>query len=414
MFDIERWQEIFDTISKNKLRTFLTGLSVASGIFILVILLGIGQGMSNGISSEFESDAANILYIWTGRTSKEHKGMNPGRMITMKNDDYNHIARKYEDELEYKSSIFRLWSGLINYGKESGSFRIEGVYPDYQFLENASMVSGRYLNHNDHQNYEKVVVLGNKVKNDLFKNKEAVGEYVQISDINFKVIGVFSDPGGEREETRVFLPLTTAQRVFSGGNTIRNMSFTLQKQESFEAALAASEVFSAEVESFLKEQHTISPDDNSAVIINNSLENAKRFYDLMDMIRYFFWGVGICTIIAGVVGVSNIMLIIVKERTKEIGVRKALGAQPLSIILMVLHESIFVTTIAGFVGLISSLALLEFVGPLIETNYIANPSIDFGVAVTTVFILVVAGAIAGFFPAWRAARIKPIIALRDE
>ena len=168
------------------------------------------------------------------------------------------------------------------------------------------------------------------------------------------------------------------------------------------------------MEAYLKDKHTIAPDDASAIVVNNSLENAKRFYDLMNMISLFFWGVGICTIVAGVVGVSNIMLIIVKERTKEIGVRKALGAQPLSIIAMVLHESIFVTTIAGFVGLIASLALLEFVGPLIETNYISNPSIDFGVAITTVFILVLAGAIAGFFPAWRAARIKPIIALRDE
>jgi putative ABC transport system permease protein len=152
----------------------------------------------------------------------------------------------------------------------------------------------------------------------------------------------------------------------------------------------------------------------SAVNINNSLENAKRFYDLMDMIKFFFWGVGICTIIAGIVGVSNIMLIIVKERTKEIGIRKALGAEPFSIIVMVLHESIFITTIAGFVGLIFSLALLEFVGPMIETQYITNPSINFTVAISTVFILILAGAIAGFFPAWRAARIKPIVALRDE
>ncbi len=415
MFDIERWQEIFETISKNKLRTFLTGLSVASGIFILVILLGIGQGMSNGISSEFENDAANILYIWTGVTSKEHKGMNPGRMVRMKNEDYNFIAAKYADELEYKSSIFRLWSGLVNYGNESGSYRVEGVYPDYQFLENASMTAGRYVNYSDHQNYEKVVVLGNKVKEDLFKNEvDPIGEYVQISNINFKVIGVFTDPGGESAESRVFLPLSTAQRVFNGRNEIRNMSFTLQKEENFETALAASNKFTGEIETYLKEKHTIAPDDKSAIVVNNSLENIKRFYDLMDMIRWFFWGVGICTIIAGVVGVSNIMLIIVKERTKEIGIRKALGAQPLSIIAMILHESVFVTTIAGFVGLITSLALLEFVGPLIETNYIANPSIDFGVAITTVFILVIAGAVAGFFPAWRAARIKPIIALRDE
>ncbi|UJH90875.1 ABC transporter permease [Antarcticibacterium sp. 1MA-6-2] len=415
MFDIERWQEIFETISKNKLRTFLTGLSVASGIFILVILLGIGQGMRNGISKEFQQDAANILYVWTGITSKEYKGMNPGRMITLKNDDYNYATSKFEDELEYRSSIYRIWNGIVNFGNESGSYRVEGVWPDYQFLENASMTEGRYINYKDNDNFEKVVVIGNKVKNDLFKDAEnAVGEYVQISDINFKVIGVFTDPGGEREESRVFLPISTSQRVFNGANTIRNMAFTLQPEESFEEALAASEKFSADLESTIKERHSIAPDDTSAMTINNSLENAKRFYDLMDMIKYFFWGVGICTIIAGVVGVSNIMLIIVKERTREIGVRKALGAQPLSIIVMVLQESIFVTTIAGFIGLITSLALLEFAGPFIETQYISNPSIDFGIAISTVFILIIAGAIAGFFPAYRAASIKPIIALRDE
>ncbi|MCJ7756737.1 MAG: ABC transporter permease [Gillisia sp.] len=415
MFDVERWQEIFEAISKNKLRTFLTGLSVASGIFILVILLGIGEGMRNGISSEFENDASNILYFWTGRTSKEYKGLNPGRLITMKNDDYNYVTSKYEDELEYKSSIYRIWNGIVNYNKESGSYRVEGVLPDYQFLENAGMVNGRFINYKDHENSEKVVVLGNKVKTDLFKNGEdPMGKYVQISNINFKVIGVFSDPGGEREESRVFLPLSTSQRVFNGGNDIRNLAFTLQKEDNFEDALAASEKFSSELESHLKEKYSIAPDDTRAITINNSLENAKRFYDLMNMIKFFFWGVGICTIIAGIVGVSNIMLIIVKERTREIGIRKALGAEPLSIIVMVLHESIFVTTIAGFTGLIFSLALLEFVGPLIETQYISNPSINFSVAITTVFILIIAGAIAGFFPAWKAARIKPIDALRNE
>lgn len=414
MFDLERWEEIFETISKNKLRTFLTGLSVASGIFILVVLLGIGEGMRNGISSEFEGDASNILYLWTGVTSVEYKGLNPGRRIQLKNEDFDFTAQKYEDDLEYKSSVFRIWNGVLNFKKESGAYRVEGVYPDYQFLENSSMVSGRFINYNDHQNYEKVLVIGKKVKSDLFKDKKAIGQYVQISNINFKVVGVFSDPGGEREEARVFLPLSTAQRVFNGSNNVNNMAFTLEKEESFEKALAASNQFSAELQQFLKNQHTIAPEDNRAITINNSLENAKRFYDLMDMIKYFFWGVGICTIIAGIVGVSNIMLIIVKERTKEIGIRKALGAEPLSIVLMVLHESIFVTAIAGFVGLLGSLALLELVGPMIETQYIANPSVNFNVALSTVFILVIAGAVAGFFPAWRAARIKPIVALRDE
>lgn len=415
MFDLERWQEIFETISKNKLRTFLTGLSVASGIFILVILLGIGEGMQNGIAKEFERDASNMLFVWTNVTSKEYKGLNPGRQITLKNDDYNQTINKYEDQLEYKSSVFRIWSGLVNYKKESGNYRVEGVWPDFQFLENADMTQGRFLNYKDNDNVEKVVVLGNKAKNDLFKNGEdVIGEYVQISNINFKVIGVFSDPGGEREESRVFIPISTAQKVFNGGNNIRNLAFTLPQRENFEQALAESEQFSEELVTYLQEKHSVAPDDTRAITVNNSLENMKRFYDLNKMIKIFFWGVGICTIIAGIVGVSNIMLIIVKERTKEIGIRKALGAQPLSIIGMILHESIFVTTISGFIGLIFSLALLEFVGPLIETEYIANPSVDFNVALTTVFILVLAGAIAGFFPAWRAARIKPIIALRDE
>lgn len=414
MFDLERWEEIFETIRKNKLRTFLTGLSVASGIFILVILLGLGEGMRKGISSEFERDAANILYIWTGTTSVEHKGLNPGRNIRLKNTDFQTPAQKYENELEYKSSVYRIWNGVVTYKKESGSYRVEGVLPDYQFLENSSMTQGRYINYSDHENYEKVVVIGNRVSNDLFKGKDPIGRYLEISGINFKVVGVFTDPGGEREENRVYVPLSTGQRVFNGQNYINNMAFTLEKEEDFDAALAASNKFTSELEQFLKEQHSIAPEDDRAVIINNSLENMKRFYDLINMIKFFFWGVGICTIIAGIVGVSNIMLIIVKERTREIGVRKALGAEPLSIIGMVLHESIFVTAIAGLVGLIGSLALLEFVGPLIETNFIANPSVDFRVALTTVIILIVAGALAGFFPAYRAAKIKPIVALRDE
>ncbi len=414
MFDLERWEEIFETIRKNKLRTFLTGLSVASGIFILVVLLGIGQGMRNGIGVQFEQDAANILYIWTNRTSVEYKGLNPGREIRLKNTDYQTTAQKYIDELEYKSAVYRIWNGVVTFKKESGSYRVEGVLPDYQFLENSTMTEGRYLNYTDHENYEKVAVIGNRVKNDLFKEADPIGKYVEISGINFKVIGVFTDPGGEREENRVYVPLSTGQRVFNGQNYINNMAFTLDKQDNFEAALAASNKFSSELEAFLKEQHSVAPEDDRAININNSLENAKRFYDLMDMIKYFFWGVGICTIIAGIVGVSNIMLIIVKERTREIGVRKALGAEPLSIVGMVLHESIFVTAIAGLVGLIGSLALLELVGPMIETEFITNPSVNFGIALTTVFILVIAGALAGFFPAYRAARIKPIVALRDE
>ena len=414
MFNIERWQEIFEAIRKNKLRTFLTGLSVASGIFILVILLAIGQGMSNGVEKEFQNDATNRISVWTNVTSVEYKGLNPGRIIEMDNRDYELATKKNETNLELKSGVYSRWGQLTTYKNETGSYRVEGVRPDYQFLENETLVAGRYINQGDVAASEKVAIIGNQVYLDLFKDKNALGEYIDIAGIKFKVVGVYSDPGGEREETRIFIPLTTAQRVYNAGDKLRSLAFTLKKQDSYEDALAASEAFSEQLKSDLKAKHSIAPTDERAVNVNNTLENAKRFYDLNNMIRWFFWGVGICTIIAGVVGVSNIMLIIVKERTKEIGVRKAIGAEPWSIIGMILHESIFVTAIAGFVGLIFGLALLQAIGPLIETDYIQNPSVDFSVAITTVFILIVAGAVAGFFPAYRAANIKPIEALRDE
>lgn len=414
MFNIERWQEIFEAIRKNKLRTFLTGLSVASGIFILVILLAIGQGMSNGVSKQFERDATNRISVWTNTTSVQYKGLNPGRNIELDNRDYDMAVNKNSNKLEFKSGVYSRWGQLTTYKKENGSYRIEGVRGDYQFLENASLVAGRFINQSDLNTFEKVAIIGNQVYLDLFKDKNALGEYVDIAGIKFKVVGIYSDPGGEREETRIFIPLTTAQRVYNAGDKLRSLAFTLQKQNNYEDALAASEGFSAQLEADLKSKHTIAPTDERAVNVDNTLENAKKFYDLNNMIRWFFWGVGIFTIIAGIVGVSNIMLIIVKERTKEIGIRKAIGAQPWSIIGMILHESIFVTAIAGFVGLIFSLFLLQLAGPLIQTEYILNPSVDFTVAITTVVILVVAGAIAGFFPAYRAANIKPIDALRDE
>ena len=414
MFNIERWQEIFETIRKNKLRTFLTGLSVASGIFILVILLGFGQGLANGVDKQFANDASNTVWFWSQVTSKEYKGLNPGRRIQMENENFDYLIKKHEDELEYKSSVFRIWQGQVNYKNESGNYRVEGAYPEFQFIENTSQVQGRFFNLMDHENIEKVAVIGNKIKEEIFKSEDPMNKQIQINGINFKVVGVYSDPGGEREETRIFIPLSTAQRVFGGSNKVRLLTFSLKPQETFDESVAASQQFAAEVEQYLKQAHTVAPDDTSAIGMNNTLENVKRFHTLTNNIKFFFWFVGICTIIAGVVGVSNIMLIIVKERTREIGIRKAIGAEPWSIIGMILHEAIFVTAFAGFAGLIFSMGLLEIIGPLIEIDYIVNPSVNFNVALTTVIILIFAGAIAGFFPAWRAAKIKPIDALRDE
>lgn len=414
MFNIERWQEIFEAIAKNKLRTFLTGVSVASGIFILVILLGAGKGLQNGIEKQFERDADGIIEVGSGVTTKEYKGLNPGREIQFRDSDYNLSVQKFGDLLDKKASTYNQWNGAVVYGKETGNYQYRGVKPDYQAIENATMVEGRFVNANDLANTEKVGVIGQKIKMDLFKGKSPLGEEISLNGIPFKIIGVFTDPAGEREETRIYIPLTTMQKTFGGGDKISNLFYTLNKKATYEEALAESTKFSKELELLLKSKNTIAPDDTGGVYVFNSVENAKQFYDLNLYIRLFFWWVGICTIIAGVVGVSNIMLIIVKERTKEIGVRKALGASPVSIIGMILHESIFITTIAGFVGLLSSLLLLELVGPMVQSEFFRNPQVDFSIALTTLILLVFAGALAGFFPAYRAAKIKPIVALRDE
>ncbi|WP_264532249.1 ABC transporter permease [Flavobacterium sp. N502540] len=414
MFNIERWQEIFEAISKNRLRTFLTGVSVASGIFILVILLGAGKGLQNGIEKQFENDAKGIIEVWSEATTKEYKGLNPGRQIQLRNSDYDLPVKKFGDEIDKKSPVRSTWGGIVSYGKESGNYLFRGISSDYVYLENATIIKGRFINNSDMIHNAKVAAIGLKVEQDLFKGQDAIGKEILVNNINFKVIGVFTDPSGEREESRVYMPMTTNQRTYGAGDKIDAMQFVLNKKMNYDEALAQSRKFTADIKALLKSKNVIAPEDNSGIGVYNSVEEAKQFYDLNLYIRLFFWWVGICTIIAGVVGVSNIMLIIVKERTKEIGIRKALGASPFSIISMILHESIFITTIAGFTGLLASLALLEFVGPLVQSEYFRNPEVDFSVALTTLALLIFAGALAGFFPAYHAAKIRPIVALRDE
>ena len=414
MFNVERWQEIFETLRKNKLRTFLTGLSVASGIFILVILLGFSSGIENGVTSEFQQDATNQISIRTRRTTKGYKGLNPGRRIQMTDDDFALIINNYDEFLEYRSANYSIWGGQVAYKNETGNYRVQGVLPDNQFIENADISKGRFINQSDINEGKKVAVIGNKVSMDLFKTKNPINQYISIFGISFKVVGVYRDPGGEREESQVFLPLTSSRRAFNGSDNIRNMSFTVKMSDNLDEAVSLSQNITEAIERDLKEKHFIAPDDLAAIRVQNTLENAQKIYSLVDTIKAVFWFIGIGTIIAGVVGVGNIMIIIVKERTKEIGIRKALGAVPSSIVGMILQEAIFVTMFSGLFGLVAGLAVLELVGPQVDSPFIKFPQVDFGTAITTVFILVVAGALAGFLPAYRAAKIKPIVALRDE
>ncbi len=414
MFDLERWQEIFDTIRKNKLRTFLTGLSVASGIFILVFLLGFGQGMRNGIAKEFEQDASTSVWVWPGVTTKEFKGLNPGRRIQLRNENYDTSVNLFSDVVEYKSPRIFVRGISVNYGKEALIYSVQGVSSQFQQIENANMSEGRFINYQDETNTAKVAIIGNKIKRDVFKEVETpIGEFIDISGIPFKIVGIYGEQE-EREEERIYIPITTAQRVFNGADKLNNMSFTMPAVENFEEAVAQSIAFKEDLQTYLQQAHTVAPEDTGAIQVWSAMEEAKRYYGLTGNIKLFFWFVGICTIVAGVVGVSNIMLIVVKERTREIGIRKALGAKPWAVVGMILHESVFVTAISGFTGLIVSMSLLEIIGPHVEIDYVANPSVNFNVAFATVLLLIFAGAVAGFIPAWRAANIHVIDALRDE
>lgn len=416
MFDLERWQEIFDTIRKNKLRTFLTGLSVASGIFILVILLGFGQGMQNGIDNEFKGDAATSIWVWPQRTTMEYKGLNPGRRIQLRNENYETVSKVFDQDFEKASVLYFPNDVQVVYNNDLLVYNVAGTNGDLQVIENEFLSEGRYINEKDVRENAKVAVISNKIKREVFSNLETpVGEYIMISGAGFKIVGVYGEYGrNESEEERIFIPVTTAQLAFNGADKINNLNFMLPEMDSFEETVAMNDTFTTKLLEYLKLYHGVAPEDDRAIRLYNPIQEAKRFYTLGKAIELFFWAVGFLTLIAGVVSVSNIMLIVVKERTREIGIRKALGAKPWSIVGMIMHEAIFVTAVAGCTGLIFSMALLEFVGPNIEVDYVMNPSVDFNVALSTVILLIFAGAIAGFFPAWKAVNVQVIEALRDD
>jgi len=408
MFDIDKWQEIFSTIKKNKLRTFLTGFSVAWGIFMLIILLGSGKGLQNGVETEFKQDAVNSIWLWPGQTSKAYKGYSIGRRIQFTNDDYDQINNKIDGVEQISARFFTRGSGTISYKNEYGTFDIISCHPGYQQIENASMKDGRFVNDVDIEKYRKVTSIGLKVAEALFKEENPIGKYLNVNGIPFMVVGVFTDPN-ERDMTRIYIPVSTAQRIFNGGNRLHRLTFTTNK------SVEESEQMIAQVRKDFAKRHHFDPEDEQALFIHNTLKEFKQFQNLFAGIRMFVWIVGMGTIIAGIVGVSNIMMIVVKERTKEIGIRKAIGASPASIIGLVLLESILITSVAGYVGLVLGVGLLELLSSIMESvPFIKDPQADFSVAIKATLLLILSGAIAGFVPANRAARIKPIVALRDE
>jgi len=409
--DFDTWQEILETLSRNKLRTVLTGFAVAWGIFMLIVLLGSGEGLAGGVQYQMRDDAMNSIWVSSGQTSKPWKGMQPGRQIRFDNDDYDEVTTKVAG-VEYSSARFMIFGNQqVNYKDEWGSYSIRSVHPGHQVLERTKVTSGRYLNEYDIREFRKVAVIGNLVAEALFHDEPPVGRELKINGIAFKVVGVFEDEGSEQEREMIYLPISTAQRTFNGQRRVNQILYT-----TGDASVARATDMADQTKEILATNHTFDPEDPRALFVNNAVENFQRFVSLMAGIRIFIWIVGIGTLLAGVVGVSNIMLVAVQERTREIGIRKAIGATPGSIVGLVLKESILITAVAGYLGLVLGIFVLEGVAKALpaESEFFRNPHVDLRVAISATLLLVFAGAFAGFFPARRAAMIQPVVALREE
>ena len=410
MLDLDTWQEIVDTIRANKLRSFLTGFSVAWGIFMLIVLLGSGVGLGHGVEYQFRDDAVNSIWVFPGQTSVPYKGLQPGRRVQLTNEDHDDVASGVEGVEHISSRYFIRGSVQVRYRNETSTFNVRAVHPDHLYLEKTIVVDGRFLNPLDVRDLRKVAVIGTRVRDALFKAEPPVGKLIEVNGVAFQVVGVFSDEGGERELERIYVPISTAQRAFGGANRIGQIMMT-----TGDATLDRTTAMADEIHHRLANRHTFSVDDPRALEVENNNEQFARINGIIRGIRIFVWIVGLGTLLAGIVGVSNIMLIAVRERTREIGVRKALGATPRSIVLLILQESILITSIAGYAGLVLGVGVLELAArKLPEGSYFRNPEVDLGVALQAMALLIVAGLAAGFVPARRAAAVRPVEALRSE
>lgn len=415
LFDADRWQEVFDTLGANKLRTGLTAFGVLWGIFMLIIMLGAGSGLQNGVSSEFQGFATNSLYLWTQGTTKPYKGLPARRRIRLTNEDTKALAQLVpEAKVIAPRNEVGGWRGTANVTRKNrtGAFGIKGDYPIAVEIQPMEAKQGRLLNEKDLAEKRKVAVIGTKVVNDLYEpGEEIIGSNIRLNGVYFTVIGTFDTKkaGGEAEDDAqsVFIPLSSFQQAFNVGQNVSYYGFMPID------GVSVSEL-EEKVVNVLKERHSVHPEDQFAFGTNNNEEDFAEYANVFSGINFLIWFVGSLTLIAGVIGISNIMLVIVKERTKEIGIRRAIGASPISIVSQIILEALVLTSMAGYIGIVLGVWAVEYAGPMIEDDSFKNPEIHFQTILIALGVLILSGCVAGFLPAYRALEVKPVDALRTE
>lgn len=415
MFDLDKWREIYDVFRYNKLRSFLTVFGVFWGMFMLLIMLGAGKGLYLGTSKWFSDWASNSAFVWSNETTMPYKGFNPGRVIKLTNADTRGL-RKNIAEIDKLAPRHQLNGKEQRNGTKITSVRIFGDYPDYASINLLQMTQGRFINERDIKERRKVVVLGTMAYEQLFKNDEnPVGKNIQIDGITFKVVGLLKKPAGNDGEWQmraVYIPFTTLQYTFNFGDEVGYFAFTIKPN-------AHGQEVADKVLKYIKEVHAVHPDDKAAFgteILENEYNKVNGMFFWIEAVSWF---VGGFTLLAGVIGISNIMLITIRERTKEIGIRRALGASPWAIINQILLEALTLTFLAGYFGLVVGIFLLEMVSKILQQNenkdsMFMNPGVDLGVALSALAILIAAGLLAGLIPAYKAMSIRPVEALRSE
>lgn len=417
MLDLDSLREIGATIKTNKLRTFLTGFSIAWGIFMLIFLLGAGNGLSNGVESNFRNRAKNSISIWAGATSIPYKGLPTDRILKFDDKDFD-LLKKLPEVGYISGQITR--SGIISYHDEYGSWTMRGVHPGAVYINNIDITSGngRFINDLDIEGKRKVIVINTEMQDVLFKGKDALGKYVTAEGIAFLVVGVYDDETG-RTNVPAYIPFTTAQSLYLKNYGTDRIDFTVNDLNTIEE----NDAFVEKLKQRMGTLHRFDPEDNSAISMWNTAANAVQSVQIFSAISAITWVVGILSLIAGIVGVGNIMLITVKERTKEFGIRKAIGASPMSILRLVLLESIFITATFGYLGMLLGMGVTEIANIITESMVdtgpdarvvFLHPTVDFSIVLQATFVLIVSGIIAGLIPAIRAVLISPVESMRAD